>query len=71
MLAGGEKRISLEKDAFNELKPIMKDRKLSLKTKMRIFKTYVWLVMLYGCESWTVNNEITNRIAAAEMWILL
>ena len=26
--------------------------------------------MLYGCESWTVNNEITNRTAAAEMWFL-
>ena len=48
----------------------MKDRNISLKTKMRILKTYVWSVMLYGCESWTVNNEITNRIAAAEMWVL-
>ena len=48
----------------------MKDRNVSLKTKMRILKTYVWSVMLYGCESWTVNNEKTNRIVAAEMWFL-
>ena len=61
-------RIALAKDAFNKLKPIMKDRNISLKTKMRISSTYVWSVMLYGCESWTVNNEITNRLAAAEMW---
>ena len=63
-------RIALAKDAFNKLKPIMKDRNISLKTKMRILKTYVWSAMLYGCESWTVNIEITNRIAAAEMWFL-
>ena len=30
----------------------------------------VWSVMLYGCESWIVNNEIRNRIAAAETWFL-
>ena len=63
-------RIPLAKDAFNKLKPIIKNRIISLKPKMRILKTYVWAVMLYGCESWTVNNEITNRIAAAEMWFL-
>ena len=63
-------RIALAKHAFNKLKPIMKDRNISLKTKMRILKTYAWSVMLYGCESWTVNNEITNIIATAEMWFL-
>ena len=53
-------RTALAKDAFNKLKPIMKDRNIPLKTKMRILKTYVWSVMLLGCESCTVNNEITN-----------
>ena len=63
-----KKRTALAKDALNRLMPIMKERNISLNTKMRILKTYVWSVMLYGCESWTVNNEITNRFVAAEMW---
>ena len=63
-------RIALGKNAFNKLKPIKKDRNISLKTRMRILKTYVGSVMLYGCGSWTVNNEITNRIVAAEKCFL-
>ena len=48
----------------------MKYKNILLKTKIRTLKTYVWSVMLYGSESWIVNNKITNRTAAAEMWFL-
>ena len=36
-----KKRIALAKNAFNRMKPIMKDKYISIKTKMKIFKTYV------------------------------
>ena len=65
-----KKRIALAKDAFNRMKSIMKDKNILMNTKMRIMKTYIWSVFLYGCESCTVSKEIENRIAAAEMWFL-
>jgi hypothetical protein len=31
-------------------------------TKLRIFRTNVKVVLLYGCETWKVTSDITNRI---------
>ena len=45
------RRIALAKHAFNKLRNILTNRKLSLKIKIRILKTYVWSVLLYGVEA--------------------
>ena len=37
---------------------------------MRILKAYVWSVLLFGCESWTISKEMRKRLEAAEMWFL-
>ena len=37
-------------------------------TKYRILRTYVWSILLYGCESWTITNSITKKLEATEMW---
>ena len=39
-------------------------------TKMRVIKSYVWSVLLYGCECWTITKDIENRLEAAEMWFI-
>ena len=49
------------------MKPILCDRKLSMPIKNHVLQTFVWPVILYGSESWTVNAE-THKIEAAEMW---
>ncbi|KAG1673509.1 Craniofacial development protein 2 [Nymphon striatum] len=33
-------------------------------------KTYVWSVLLYGCECWTFNKEIEKKLEATEMWLI-
>ena len=33
-------------------------------------KTYVWSVLLYGCECWTLNKEIVKKLEAVEMWFI-
>ena len=39
-------------------------------TKYRILKAYVWSVLLYGCECWTITNSLKKKLEATEMWFL-
>ena len=50
------------------LASIMKNRNIKVCTKLLILKGYVWSVLLYGCECWTIDNEAMKRLEAAEMW---
>ena len=62
------KRIGMAKDAFQKMKPILTNRNITIVTKIRVLKTYVWSVLLYGCECWTLNKETERKLEAAEMW---
>ena len=31
-------------------------------------KTYIWSVLLYWCEIWTVSKKMEKMLEAAEMW---
>ena len=37
-------------------------------TKVRLVKVMVFPVVMYGCESWTVNKAEHRRIVAFELW---
>ena len=37
-------------------------------TKVRLVKAMVFPVVMYGCESWTVNKAERQRIDAFELW---
>ena len=39
-------------------------------TKIRILKTYIWSILLYGCECWTINKVMERKLEAAEMWFI-
>ena len=47
---------------------ILKNRNISMTTKFRVLKTYVWSTLTYGCECWTITSDIEKKIEAAEMW---
>ena len=65
-----KRRIAIAKNSFMSLSNIMKNRNIRICTKMRILKGYVWSVLLYGCECWTIDNETRKRLEAVEMWFL-
>ena len=48
----------------------MTNRNIKMDTKFRIIQTYVWSVLLYGCECWTITNSTRKRLEAAEIWFL-
>ena len=62
------RRIVLAKKAFIEKKNILADKKLNIKLRTRLLKCYVWSVLLYGCESWTISSSCRKKLEAAEMW---
>ena len=52
---------------FN-LDSILKSRDITLPTKVRLVKSMVLPVVMYGCESWTVRKAECQRIDASELW---
>ena len=63
------RRINEAKRAFQKMGGLLKNRHMSLETRKRALKTYVWSVLLYGCETWTISKTMTKRLEAAEMWM--
>src|SRR6188508_1292109 len=37
--------------------------------KKRIIKVLVWPVVMYGCETWTLQKTEIDKLQALEMWI--
>ena len=50
------------------LDSILKSRDITLLTKVRLVKAMVFLVVMYGCESWTVKKAECRRTDAFELW---
>ena len=58
---------SLEEVMIN-LDSIFKSRDITLLTKVCLVKAMVFPVVMYGCESWTINKSEHQRIDAFELW---
>ena len=65
-----KRRIAIAKDGFNKMSLIFKNHNISMTTKHRVLKAYVWSILLYGCESWTITEDIRKKLEASEMWFL-
>ena len=50
------------------LDSIFKSRDINLPAKVHLVKAMVFLVVLYGCESWTIKKAECQRIDAYELW---
>ena len=49
-------------------KQVLKNRDITLPTKVHLVKTMAFPVVMYGCESWTVKKSECRRIDAFELW---
>ena len=50
------------------LDSILKSRDITLPTKVHLVKAMVFAVVMYACESWTINKAERQRIDAFEVW---
>ena len=53
---------------MTNLDSILKSRVITLSTKVRLVKAMVFLVVMYGCVSWTIKKAEYQRIGAFELW---
>ena len=52
---------------ITNLDSILKSRDITLPSKVHLVKAMVFLVVMYGCESWTVKKAERRRIDAFEL----
>ena len=53
---------------MTNLESILKSGDITLSTKVCLVKAMVFLVVMDGCESWTINKVEHRRIDAFELW---
>ena len=53
---------------LTNLDSILKSREITLPTKVCLVKAMAFPVVVYGCESWTVEKAEHGRIDAFELW---
>ena len=53
---------------MTNLDSILKRRDITLPTKIHLVKAMVFLIVMYGCESWTIKKVEHQRIDAFELW---
>ena len=58
----------LQRKAMINLDSILKSRDITLPTKVHLLKAMVSAVVMYGCESLTINKSECQRIDAFELW---
>lgn len=62
-------RIEQARSVFNRLRPLLCNQTLKLKSRLRFVRCYVYSVLLYGCETWTLKVNTMRRLEAFEMWV--
>ena len=58
-----KRRLLLGRQVMTNLESILKSRDITLPTKVHLVKAMVFLVVMYGCESWTIKKA-EHRIDA-------
>ena len=58
----------LGRKVLTNLDSILKSRDITLPRKICLVKVMVFPVVMYGCESWTIEQGEHRRIDAFEMW---
>ena len=51
-----KRRLLLGKKAMTNLDNVLKSRDMTLLTKVRLLKAVFFPVVMYGCQSWTINR---------------
>ena len=80
LFLGGSSKITADGDCSHEIKrllgrkvttnldSILKNRDITLPTKVHLVKAMVFPVVMYGCQSWTIKKAEQQRIDAFELW---
>ena len=62
------RQLLLGRKAITNLDTMLKSKDITLPTKFHIVKAMVFLVVMYGCESWTIKKAEHQRINVFKLW---
>ena len=62
-----ERHLLLGREVMTNIDSILKSRDITFLTKIRLVRAMVFPLVMYGCESWTINKAERQRIDAFEM----
>ena len=62
-----ERHLLLGRKVMTNLDSILKNRDINLPKKVHLVKATVFLVVMYGCQSWTIKEAERQRINAFEL----
>ena len=62
-----KRRLLLGRKVMTKLNSILKNRDITLPTKVHLVKAMVFPVVMYGCESWTVRKDEYQKIDAFDL----
>ena len=63
-------RIAIAKSRFQQMHKLLTAQKTSFSLRYRLLECYVFSVLFYGCETWTLTKVLTQKLEACEMWML-
>ena len=63
-----KRHLLLGRKVMTNLDSILKNRDITLSTKVHLVKAMVFPVVMYGCESWTMRKAECRRIDAFQLW---
>lgn len=68
---GREIKIRIEKarSTFFKMKKVLCNRNLNIRLRIRLTRCYIFSILLYGAECWTVTATLLKKLEAFEMWI--
>ena len=63
-----KRSLLLGRKVMTNLDSILKSRDITLPTKVHLVQAMIFPVVMYRCESWTVNKAEHQKIDAFELW---
>ena len=66
-----KKRIALARKRFSLLRHVFGSEDLTLRLKIRLYEAAICSVLVYGCESWALNEKVMRRINGANSQMLV
>ena len=63
-----KRHLLLGRKVMTNLDSIFKSRDITLPIKVHLVKAMVFLVVMYGCEIWTMKKAESRRIYTFELW---
>ncbi|KAI5717312.1 hypothetical protein M8J77_003669 [Diaphorina citri] len=63
------RRVILAKQAFLNKNKLLTNEHINIEIRKNFIKTFVWSVLTYGSETWTIDKRDRMRLEATEMWM--